>query len=465
MRYNKMKRKIIIMYLIILLAVMSISHFVYAATVDSQMLGISVINQDPDPANSGDVVEVRLGISNNGGEDTNNVNVEFIPSYPFTIVSGDSLTQEIGTIGAYQGSDTTQNIKIIKYRLLVDKDANARDYDLQFKISSDGLVNSITKTVSLSVSGGTNAEIIHIDKTVIVPGQQSSLKFRINNVGNAPLKDLTFSWENSAGVILPVGSDNTRYVKYIDVGGSAELEYQVIADTTVDAGLYQLNLYLTYNNPINNTAKTISTIAGVYVGGGTDFDVAYSDSTSGTTSFTIANIGSNPATSVSVIIPEQRGWRVTGSNSMIIGNLNKGDYTVASFKLQQSSNLGNRTGPRNMNYSNNVTNSASNYPMNNPTDGVMMQIAYTDTMGIRTLVNKTIKIGTQLSSGNQTSTSYGAYGARTATKKTSGFSKYVWYVVLALVLIVGFFIYKRYARQKLLTPNSNIKDVFKTKKR
>ena len=115
----------------------------------------------------------------------------------------------------------------------------------------------------------------------------------------------------------------------------------MIADTNAQPGLYKLNLYLSYGDSISNKTNKISTIAGVYVGGGTDFDVAFSDNANGQMSFTVANIGSNPANSVSVVIPEQNSWSVSGSNSVIIGNLNKGDYTVASFKLQSST--GNMT--------------------------------------------------------------------------------------------------------------------------
>ena len=60
--------------------------------------------------------------------------------------------------------------------------------------------------------------MIHIDKTTIVPGKQSSLKFTVNNVGSAPLRDLTFNWINDDDIILPVGSDNTKYIKYVDIG-------------------------------------------------------------------------------------------------------------------------------------------------------------------------------------------------------------------------------------------------------
>jgi len=54
--------------------------------------------------------------------------------------------------------------------------------------------NSVTQSIPINVQNSQSVEIIHIDKTVLVPGQQSDLNFVINNVGNAPLKDLTFSW-------------------------------------------------------------------------------------------------------------------------------------------------------------------------------------------------------------------------------------------------------------------------------
>lgn len=49
-------------------------------------------------------------------------------------------------------------------------------------------------------------------------------------------------FHGTKGVILPVYSDNTKYIEYIDVGESIELEYTVVADVDAEAGLYQLDL-------------------------------------------------------------------------------------------------------------------------------------------------------------------------------------------------------------------------------
>jgi len=297
---------------------------------DAKVISISLVNHDPDPAIAGDIMEIYLGIENTGGGSANDLIVEFVPEYPFTLVVDEPAVQNIGTMNPYQYNDY---MKIITYTIKVDSDASAGSYDLKIRYYELGDSTLTEKSVTIDVKNREMAEIIQIDKTNLVPGEQSGLTFTVNNVGKAPLRDLTFSWINEDKIILPVGSDNTKYIKNIDIGESVELDYQVIADSNADPGLYELKLYLSYDDPITYEEKEISTIAGVYVGGGTDFDVALSDYSGSETSFSIANIGSNPAYSVSVIVPQQNGWQVSGPNSVIIGNLNKGDYTVASFNL------------------------------------------------------------------------------------------------------------------------------------
>lgn len=430
--------------LLIAALLMSQTASVYAADALNNAVGISIsiVNQDPDPALAGDIVEVRLGVENKGGLQANNVNIQLTPEYPFSLVPGEDAVQNIGTMLGYQGQ-YDGNMKIVKYRLQVDKNAPAGSYELKANYYTAGSNASFTqKGMYIDVKSKESAEVIYIDKTALVPGKQSSLKFTINNVGNAPLRDISFNWVNNDKIILPVGSDNTRYIKYIDVGGSVTLEYQVVADSNANAGLYQLNLYLTYRDSVNNTERQVSTIAGVYVGGGTDFDVAFSDSSSGSTSFSVANVGSNPAYSVSVIVPDQKGWSISGPNAVIIGNLNKGDYTVASFNLAPliSANAQNRTGARGFNYTQN------NSPaLSSTQDSVLMQIAYTDTTGERQVIDKNVKIGIQnIAAMNAT----GGFSGRGAAAQQGFLSTYKWYIAGIAVIIAWLFMRRRQRSHK-----------------
>jgi len=475
-----MKKSIGIALMLVLVIVMTIALSLQSMAAvgeleNSVSLSLSMVNQDPDPAYAGDVVEVRIGIENLGGLSANNVVVELIPSYPFELLSGEVAVRDVGTLQAYQGYNS-DNLKIIKYSVRVNKDATAGSYEIKLKYSVDGSP-AITKSLSVDVNSRESAEVIQIDKTTLVPGKQSSLTFMINNVGSAPLRDLTFSWENTDKIILPVGSDNTKYIKYIDVGDSVELQYQVISDSSAVAGLYELSLKLTYEST-NGTEKEINTIAGMYVGGGTDFDIAFSESSASSTSFTIANIGSNPASSVSVIIPQQRGWSVSGANSMIIGNLNTGDYTVASFKLQSAQTIiasetagaddGAAASGAQRNFTSGRLVGERNAIMESQ-NLLNVQVAYTDTMGNRELVNKTVTMGsTGLSSSSGNTTLAASAGARNfrVAQQQSFFVTYknyiIWFVVIVIVVFAGI-TYSRYKKEKLINPDFEFKQLFRKK--
>jgi uncharacterized repeat protein (TIGR01451 family) len=85
----------------------------------------------------------------------------------------------------------------------------------------------------------------------------------------------------------------------------------------------------------NEKRKTIESKAGIYIGGATDFDIAFMEqSPTGAYTFSVSNIGNNGANSVKVSVPLQENWTVTdGSNSVVLGNLAKGDYTIADSTL------------------------------------------------------------------------------------------------------------------------------------
>ena len=455
-------KKTIVMYVLVLVLVSMFSGFAQAAS-DTKLIIVSLVNQDPDPAIAGDTVEVRIGVENRGGVPAEDLVLEFVPQYPFIAVTGENNVKKVGTLSAYQYD---ADMKIIKFKVRVDRDATAGQYEMKIKEYEEGnTAVSSTRSINIEVKSKESAEIIHIDKTTLIPGKETSLKFTINNVGSASLRDLTFSWVNEDNIVLPVGSDNTKYVKYIDVGDSAELDYQVIADSNAEAGLYKLDLTLVYDDPASDTEKEINTIAGVYIGGGTDFDIAFSETSSGQTSFTIANIGSNPASSVSVIVPQQEGWTVSGSNSMIIGNLNTGDYTVASFELQSSQSGMDATGQQK-----NMTQEELMAQRTQTQGYLKIQIAYTDTMGERKLVEKEVSMNSQNlvgtttdSEATTTQATMANFRGRGMVQQKSFFSMYKWYIMVLAVLVVFGSAFWKYRKEKLLDPTFKFKDVFKIK--
>ncbi len=437
---------------------------------------LSMVNQVPDPALVGGIVDVRLGVQNSGGVPIDDLLVELLPEYPFVLVPGSSAIQSTGAIKGYQYND---NIKILKYSMLVDNSAPAGSYDLKVKYYQNSSSASTVRNFSVDVEGQQIAEVIYIDQTSLLPGMLTTMKFVINNVGNTPLQDVTFRWANADDIILPVGSDNTKHIKSIPIGESAEVAYQVIADRNAVAGLYKMDLTFTYRDPTSGATQEMDSIAGIYVGGGTDFDVSFSESASGSTSFSIANIGSNPAYSVAVRIPLQPSWTVTGSDAAILGNLNTGDYTIASFTLSGGRQRGAFAGTTGTSTTSIAPQSADSATTDPSAQGarafaradmgdvnssmtaavasgssIRVQIDYTDTMGQRHSVIKEVPMNTA-SSANSTGSAAamaaaGSFGTRGRVVQQQTFlQEYKWHLFIVL-LVIGALWYRGHRKKKLL---------------
>lgn len=131
-----------------------------------------------------------------------------------------------------------------------------------------------------------------------------------------------------------------------------------------------------------------------------------------------------------VRVPDQQGWKVSGSKSSIIGNLDKGDYTVATFSLS-GGGAPSEEGVRQQRQ-----------------QSVLLEIAYTDTMGQRLVVEKQVEVssmGVVMPSelGAMPAMS-GRFGPRQQT--TSFWSVLKWPLMLA-GLIALYFGYRHHKRK------------------
>ncbi|WP_269850749.1 COG1361 S-layer family protein [Methanosarcina horonobensis] len=309
--------------------------------INSASLDVNLTNQNPNTARPGEPVELTVSVQNVGTKDLKDITVTVKPEYPFTGISGQSLGKNISYLNARQ--DTKEG-GVLKFKLMTDANASAGTYDVDivttYKSGSGSSSNTYTttKTVTIDVRGKEYAQIVTIDKANIDIAKEETLEFIITNTGTSPLKNMVVSWKDSKGVILPVYSDNTKYIKYLDAGESVNVVYAVMADVNADPGLYTLDINLVLEDYESNE-QTINTTAGVFVGGETDFDVSFSESDEGEISLSVANVGNNIAYSVKVSVPKQENYKVSGSSSTIVGNLEKGDYTIASFDVTSTQRL------------------------------------------------------------------------------------------------------------------------------
>jgi len=411
--------------IIMLLIVFMASFFVVIATDnDFSDINITLVNQDPSPVIAGSIVDVRVGVENVGYATANNVVVEAISEYPFTVVSN-----KVEEMGAVQSTNTdSTNIQIVKFKLKVADDISAGSYELKIKEYSKDNPNIYDEhSLFIDVKTRESLEIQSNDKSEILPGNISTITFKLKNVGSSILRDVIFSWENKDDVILPVGSDNSMYIKSINVGESINVSFDVLASSSAIANLYNLDLKVSYQDSIAGTDKDYMTKTGIYVGGDTNFDLVFDELSNGEYAFTIANIGANNAQSVTIKVPSQDSWKINSGNSEIIGNLNKGDYTTVSFGLVKLRG-----------------------------DSIDLIVDYTNTLGKRVSVFKKVKVfaseerlamagsSTGKKSGTGTGSGSGIRGMASGVNSVVSWTEYLGYGVLVLILmVIGMKFYKK----------------------
>ncbi len=399
-------------------------------------LSIDLLNQDPDPVNPGDILEISLAVENTEYEDLEDCILEIKPEYPFKALSGEKLTYNIGTLGKRSEDDRR---KVVKFKLGIENEVNEGKYPLKVHLySTDNEEEStLTREVTIEIDSESNAEIEHISVEKLVPGEKTNLVFGIKNVGNSPLKNAMFSWDCTNDVILPVGSSNVKHINLIDVGDTANVSFEVLTNVNTKPGLYKLDMVLTYDDieelktiteagtVENQKRKQIKSKAGIYIGGTTDFDIAFMEkSPTGAYTFSVSNIGNNGANSVKVSVPVQANWTVKDSgNSVILGNLQKGDYTYADFNLEPK-----------------VT--GQDLP-------IRFEISYTSSDGLRQVDEKTMSLYA-LPSDFET----GSKMSDENNKSSLGSSKFLLLIVLATV---GFLLYRKH--QKKMKERNNGKGI------
>jgi hypothetical protein len=413
--------------------------------INSASLQVNLTNQNPDAARPGEPVELTLSVQNVGNKDLQDITVSVAPKYPFSQISGEATQKSISYLNARQDDN---DAAVLKFKLMTDSNTSEGTYDIDITTTakesgSSSNTISTTQTVHLEIRGKEYAQIVTINKASIDVGKEELLEFIITNTGNSPLKNMVISWKDPKGVILPVYSDNTKYIKYLEPGQSVSVSYSVMADVNADPGLYTLDVNLNFED-YESKNESIQTTAGLFVGGATDFDVSFSKSSQGEVSLSVANVGNNIAYAVKVSIPEQQGYKVSGSSSTIVGNLEKGDYTIASFNVASNQAPGGNTGapagaPSGIANANDVGGNSTSSSMNG--SPLKVQIEYTDAKGDRLTVDKEVKL--DLTSGNMT-----AQGTSGGPKSSGGTSSYLLYIVI-VVLAGGLFVYRNKIWEKI----------------
>ena len=360
------------------------------------------------PGNEG---YIQLTLKNTGNGAANRVKISHVSFSPGIIPYGQWI-MDLGALGVGDSS-------IALFKFAVSINASAGLYAINFNIDycQDSSCRTITPNAIINVQSPSALELLSISPSSLRPGEKTNLTFTIANKGKS-ISNLIFSWTSIKSEIFPLGSGNRVVIPVIDENSYYKITTEVLASSSALPGISPLSISIQYQDKAG-TNQTISLVAGIEISGETDFDVSVQESTATLTTLAITNIGTTTAYSTIVTIPQQENFRVIGASSSVIGNLNAGDYTLASFQIIPVGNFTSR-GKK-----------------------LSVEISYTDSTGIRRIVQKEVEI----SFLNATS-----IGMRTRTTQTQfqGWSNSIQYIVIGIagiVCIIAFLKLRKWKRK------------------
>jgi hypothetical protein len=287
---------------------------------DGSNVDITLINQDPATAQPGEYVDLKFKISNQGLESAEDTSIELVESYPFSLDPDVSASRELGDLrGAAVGDDAY----IVEYRVRVDENAVETENEISLKYTTGDDDFSVTRDFDISVDDvGTDFELSAGKVSA------SSIPVNLDNIGDKSAE--------SVHVVLPDQSGinkegvETQVVGSMDSGENREVDFAV---SNISLGSsYRFEIHYTDGNGVRRELVRNIEIGTIPVN---PVQVTVQSATPSETTFAVSNTGGEQISSVITQLQDEN-VNVSGSRTQVLGNLNSGDYTLATFDLESS---------------------------------------------------------------------------------------------------------------------------------
>ena len=338
--FNRTNRIIAVSLCILILFAVSLNAATQSTQrpVETSQIEVTLINQEPDPSEPGNYVDVRFKLDNNGSEEARNVEVEILPEYPFSLDPGREALRSAGTLQSRQRGDVGV---IVKYRLRVNKDAIEGENEIRIRYRIDKGIWVEPEEFFIDVQ--TNDAIlavdsVSIDKEFFEPGSSGILRIGVVNEADSLIKDIKARLDLGNMPFVPLGSTNEKSVYQIDAKKAHEFSFELLAKPEAESGVYQVPLRISYSDELNKGYIKNGTI-GLIVGAKPDLSITldesdiYESNKAGEIVVKVVNKGLTNIKFVNIELIGTDKYRVISNNEVYLGNIDSDDFETAEFEL------------------------------------------------------------------------------------------------------------------------------------
>lgn len=343
-KWHKQKK---IITLIIAIFILS-STMVFAAYTDGAKVENQLLNQNPDPVEPGQYVELRWKLENNGGEPTKNILFELEPKYPFSLDPGIEHIQRLGKLDSYQVGDDAY---VIYYKVKVDKKAVDGNYDIDYRFSTNNGDTWREDSDSIRIEDNEYNIVLNditTNPTKVSPGQEVKLSLNVKNLASSQISNILVSLNlaNAASQVelpfTPVGSSDSVVINSIDAGESGKVNFKLAVNANAESKVHKIPVTVSFTNN-QGTSFTKTFIVGVTVFEKPDYLInlesteIYKNKQKGKIITSISNTGMSQINFLTITLLKSEDYKIIGPDKIYIGNLNSDDFETADFEIYMNS--------------------------------------------------------------------------------------------------------------------------------
>ncbi len=300
---------------------------------------ITLINQEPNPVEPGEHLIVRFRVENLGGQPAENMKVEVLQSYPFSLAGQETGIRELGILG---GTQRDRLGAVVSYDLLVDPSKSEGTADLFLRYSFGSV---IAKTGPYNISIRARQAVLTISSFTsepeqVAPGKKANLTLFITNNAKSMLKDIQVKLDLSAVTIpfAPISVAAEKSVSQLSPGETASLRFSLVALPESSSGVFKMPVKITFVDQIGKNFSKDDMVS-MTIGGKPSLIALVSDQAmlkkgeSGEVTVQIVNNGLVNAKLATLEIAKDDSYDLISPSKIYIGSIDSDDFDTSTLNV------------------------------------------------------------------------------------------------------------------------------------
>ena len=339
---------LILIVMVLLLQLVGASTNAVSFNVDSSsdvVMRLTLMRYDPAPVAPGEYFDLWIALEPTektgsssivGLNDIQDVELELVEDYPFSIDPNDDVLREFGNLG--MGEQV-----IAKYRVRLDETSASGDNEIKFIYRSADDSGIETPSLDINVQDiDPTLNILSIETIPeqLIPGSPAELSITISNGATSVFKniDMKLDIDGTSIPLVPYKSSRIQTLRTLGAGEDYTFTFDIIAEEDAAAGVYKIPFNISYSSS-NNSVFSQDDTFGILIGAEADlsfnleeFDT-FQKGTTGAFVVSVSNVGPSELKFMTIELLEGDGYVNLGTSQEYLGNLDSDDFETSSFDL------------------------------------------------------------------------------------------------------------------------------------